>query len=85
MRIGWQEWDQIYSKAGGSDGTTPVGSSSPTSNPTQGDDKSTDWWNTDQDATSDLPGASSLPLDQWLPLQPHDTGSMSCLLLSRQS
>lgn len=68
MRVGWQEWSQISFNA-----PQDAGKENSTSPP--GEDKSTDWWNTDEDTSSDSPG-SSLPLDSWLPFQPHDTGSM---------
>lgn len=65
MRVGWQEWDKISFNA--AEAETPI-------IPTPGEDKSTDWWNSDDTANSDSPGASSLPLDTWLPFSPHDTG-----------
>jgi hypothetical protein len=74
MRIGWQEWDQVILSNSQSPITTPP--SDPSNGSGNDQDKSTDWWNVDEDASSDLPGSSSLPLDTWLPLQPHDTGSM---------
>ncbi|CAG7851579.1 SubName: Full=Related to DCR2-dosage-dependent cell cycle regulator {ECO:0000313/EMBL:CCA72678.1} [Serendipita indica DSM 11827] len=68
QRIGWQEWDLVYFGE-----ATAQDKPRPTPNNTNGvEDTSTDWWNTPDDS-QDWTG-SSLPLDQWLPLQPHDTG-----------
>lgn len=70
MRIGWQEWDQVY--LGSEDVYSPTPS---TGKEGDQDDDSTDWWNADQE-DPDPYSAASLPLDEWLPLQVHDTGGM---------
>jgi hypothetical protein len=85
MRVGWQEWSQISFSA---PQDTDQGNSTIPNTPNPGEDKSTDWWDTDETAGSDSPSSSSLPLDSWLPFQPHDTGSMlklSVLFLSNNS
>lgn len=67
QRIGWQIWDQVYFNAGEDVYRPPPGTQ-------QDDDDSSDWWN-NMDADPDA-SVSSLPLDEWLPMQVHDTGSM---------
>jgi len=75
QRIGWQEWDALYFNAG-EDVYRP---------PKEGaeDDTSTDWWNVDPNTDFDSSSAASLPLDEWLPEQVHDTGSTSFRYLMR--
>ncbi|KAK1221102.1 Phosphatase dcr2 [Marasmius sp. AFHP31] len=72
QRLGWQAWDTI----------TPPGAitSSPSNNHTDttigtGQDipEGVDWW-TSSTSDTDKIDFASLPLDQWAPLLPHDTG-----------
>ena len=65
MRVGWQEWDKIY--------LNPSQAAQIPTVPNTGEDKSTDWWNTDDTANLDSSSAS-LPLDTWLPWSPHVEG-----------
>jgi len=77
MRVGWQEWGQVSFNAPQDAGE---GNGTGVDTPAPGEDTSTDWWETDDTADSDSASSSSLPLDRWLPFQPHDTGSRSKLL-----
>ena len=66
QKLGWQSWD-LVSMVG--QASTPQG---PTS--TGNEDHTVDWWNvTKPEESVDL---SSLPLDVWSPLLPHDTGCL---------
>ncbi|TFK39994.1 Metallo-dependent phosphatase-like protein [Crucibulum laeve] len=71
QRLGWQSWD-IVSMPNNTDINNNV-ASKPTN---QSSDSSTpegvDWWNVTN--TEDAVDVSSLPLDVWAPLLPHDTG-----------
>lgn len=71
QKLGWQSWASV---------SPSVGVQSPTNdNPTTGGGavdipEGVDWWDvisTDQPVVD----SSSLALDEWDPLQPHDTGS----------
>ncbi|KAF8636425.1 hypothetical protein AX17_003607 [Amanita inopinata Kibby_2008] len=76
QRLGWQSWDIIII-----DDTTNVkspqttlgdnGNSSFPSDESH-DDKTVDWWNVTNPA--EVIDTTSLPLDVWAPLLPHDTG-----------
>jgi hypothetical protein len=67
QRMGWQSWEVV-----------DVMPSSNSSNPSSPSDKGVDWWNvTTPDESID---SSSLPLDVWSPLLPHDTGRTYYLL-----
>ena len=75
QRLGWQSWDVItmptqnYSSAESSN-VSGTGSSDPPNGTEQ-----VDWWN----VTAPESGfdASTLPLDVWAPLLPHNTGCTS--------
>ncbi|KAG8806429.1 hypothetical protein FRC19_007254 [Serendipita sp. 401] len=69
MKIGWQEWDAIVFAPS----VVSNNQSAAPNAPAKGEDKSTDWWNV-EDNTSFDQGTSTLPLDEWLPLQVHDAG-----------
>ena len=63
QRMGWQSWEVIDAPK-----AVTSGQSSSPSKPAEG----VDWWNVSTpDETVD---SSSLPLDVWSPLLPHDTG-----------
>lgn len=69
QRVGWQSWDVV----GNSQTPSNVDTSTGISNPTVPD--GVDWWNvTDTNVEVD---SSSLPLDIWAPLMPHDIGCKS--------
>jgi hypothetical protein len=66
QRMGWQSWEIV--NAPGLMAPSHSGHPSSPSKPDQG----VDWWNvTTPDENIDM---SSLPLDVWSPLLPHDTG-----------
>ena len=62
--MGWQEWELVALKNGAPQPT------SPSKAPPQND---VDWWDVEDDETNSQ-SSTSLPLDQWNPLLPHDTG-----------
>ncbi|KAF8159653.1 Metallo-dependent phosphatase-like protein [Crassisporium funariophilum] len=70
QRMGWQSWEVVTlsdEKAPSNHSTSPSAGSSPGV-----PDTNVDWWNTTKpDEKLDL---SSLPLDVWSPILPHDTG-----------
>ncbi|PFH51912.1 hypothetical protein AMATHDRAFT_141299 [Amanita thiersii Skay4041] len=73
QRLGWQSWDIIIIS------DTPAVSdphkditNSTTDHSPGGHDNAVDWWNVTQPA--DVVDTTSLPLDVWAPLLPHDTG-----------
>ena len=67
QRMGWQSWEVIDAPIT----VTSDHSSSPPSSPSK-PAEGVDWWNVSTpDEKVDL---SSLPLDVWSPLLPHDTG-----------
>ena len=81
QKLGWQSWATVSSK--------PVTNGKvATDNTTTEDDKTspdnvppgTDWWNVESPEPEIE--SSSLPLDVWDPLMPHDTGCM-CVVLCR--
>ncbi|KAK0203023.1 Metallo-dependent phosphatase-like protein [Desarmillaria ectypa] len=77
QRIGWQSWDIVSMSE--SD-LAAANSTTPTSGTDEDIPDGVDWWNVTQgDATYD---SSSLPLDVWGPLLPHDTG-LSEITLTR--
>lgn len=69
QRVGWQSWeivslaDAVDNASNNSKPSTDLGSPSP---------EGVDWWNVT--ATNEATDYSSLPLDVWSPLLPHDTG-----------
>ena len=70
QKLGWQSWATISPNTATNGGVT-------TGNPTQGDNsgsvpEGTDWWDVETPAPEI--DSSSLPLDVWDPLMPHDTG-----------
>jgi hypothetical protein len=81
QRLGWQSWD-IISPLSTGDSSSNANSDHDTLDkppPTTGDhDTDVDWWNfTASAATGNSYDSSSLPLDVWAPLLPHDTGCAS--------
>ena len=65
QRLGWQSWETVSTS--GAAAQKPVEESvSPGSNVT-------DWWDVEADKVT-TPDTSSLPLSDWAPLLPHDTG-----------
>ena len=67
QRMGWQSWEVVDAPIA----MTSDNSSSPPSShnkPTEG----VDWWNVS--TPDEKVDSSSLPLDVWSPLLPHDTG-----------
>ena len=83
QRVGWQSWDSISLPP---EGSTATGGASTPNKPSGGNTdvevpSGVDWWNvTDsQDTNFD---STSLPLDVWNPLLPHDTGCAYFLVLS---
>jgi hypothetical protein len=76
QRLGWQSWD-IVSLLPSADNVNNIDQEigSP-SQPTAGDhDTGVDWWNVTAPDASPI-DSTSLPLDVWAPLLPHDTGCM---------
>lgn len=72
QRMGWQSWDVISMVDQSSAPQRPSSS-------TGSEDHTVDWWNvTKPEESVDL---SSLPLDVWSPLLPHDTGCTHHILL----
>ena len=76
QKLGWQSWATVSSNPPTNGGVT-IG------NPTQGNGsgsvpEGTDWWDVETPAPEI--DSSSLPLDVWDPLMPHDTGCM-CVAL----
>ena len=80
QRLGWQAWDTVtapktQTNTNTGSGTPPEsepGDSSTAPSPSHG---GVDWWNV---TTEDKqPDSSTLPLDIWNPLLPHDTGCES--------
>ena len=71
QRLGWQSWDVVSTSSAN---TSHVDQE--VDNPTPGHpDAGVDWWNVTNPSTSPV-DSSSLPLDVWSPLLPHDTGCM---------
>jgi len=71
QRVGWQSWDVV----GTAQVPPTVDTSTGVSSDTPVIHEGVDWWN----VTSASPAvdSSSLPLDFWAPLMPHDTGCTS--------
>jgi len=65
--VGWQEWDLVALSNGAPQRPETT---SPGKAPPQTD---VDWWDVEDDETNSQ-SSTSLPLDQWNPLLPHDTG-----------
>lgn len=81
QRLGWQSWDVIMEPSGNSeDVSLDVSNGAPSASNDQ--DSGVDWWNVTEVNTgaADL---SSLPLDVWDPLMPHDTGCRSSHIIPR--
>ncbi|KAF8643188.1 hypothetical protein AX16_009173 [Volvariella volvacea WC 439] len=74
QRLSWQSWDSITMPD--ELGTLPAGSITTGSSNQTDDDvevpEGVDWWNVT--TTTDTFDSTSLPLDVWTPLLPHDTG-----------
>jgi hypothetical protein len=72
QKLGWQSWASVSpSNAQPNQTPSPAHDETAVGNIPDG----TDWWdvvNTNQPAPTD---SANLPLDEWDPLQPHDTGS----------
>ncbi|KDR80533.1 hypothetical protein GALMADRAFT_90903 [Galerina marginata CBS 339.88] len=66
QRMGWQSWEVVTM----TDQTSPSKGSPSTG--TGNEDHTVDWWNVTK--PEDKVDFSSLPLDVWSPLLPHDTG-----------
>ncbi|KAJ7066567.1 Metallo-dependent phosphatase-like protein [Mycena amicta] len=72
QRLGWQSWESVavVPKPDLSTGTSSSSSGGSTQSPPS--DHGVEWWNvTQSEETVDW---ASLPLDEWAPLLPHDTG-----------
>lgn len=67
QKVGWQEWDLVALKNGAPQRPETT---SPSKAPPKTD---VDWWEVEDDETTSQ-SSTSLPLDQWNPLLPHDTG-----------
>jgi hypothetical protein len=63
QKMGWQSWEVISIPSN-------TNNTRPTSQPPH--DHDVDWWNVTK--PDDKPDLTSLPLDSWAPLLPHDTG-----------
>ena len=82
QRLGWQSWDTIspLPTADLPSGVNEAGNQPP---PTSGDhDTDVDWWNVTVPGSTTAADSSSLPLDVWAPLLPHDTGCMASFFFS---
>jgi len=75
QKMGWQSWEVITTSNGSGETHAP----SPSSNTST--DGGVDWWNVT--APEDKVDFSSLPLDVWSPLLPHNTGCESSLISLR--
>ncbi|KAI0038233.1 hypothetical protein FA95DRAFT_1665181, partial [Auriscalpium vulgare] len=75
QRLVWQSWDVISSirpaQSPGNTETAAPDNGSPAHDTPAHD--GVDWWNVTK-PTSPVVDSSSLPLDVWSPLLPHDTG-----------
>jgi hypothetical protein len=83
QRLGWQSWDTIspLPTADLPSGVNEAGNQPP---PTSGDhDTDADWWNVTVPGSTTAADSSSLPLDVWAPLLPHDTGCMASFVFFR--
>jgi len=79
QKLGWQSWATVSSKPAAdgkvtTDNTTTQGDGNGSNNVPEG----TDWWNVE--VPEHEIESSSLPLDVWDPLMPHDTGC-TCTVL----
>ncbi len=72
QRLGWQAWDAVTTSTSTTDGGVKGSESSSPPGVPAGD--SVDWWNVTSEQKQ--PDPSTLPLDVWSPLLPHDTGRM---------
>ena len=80
QRLGWQSWDTI-SPLPATDLPSGVNETGIQPPPTSGDhDTDVDWWNVTAPGSTSPVDGSSLPLDVWAPLLPHDTGCMASFL-----
>lgn len=83
QRISWQSWESVSVDA--VSGPSRPAINKPSTNDTRpepvgpGDSLDVDWWNVTQ--PEDKLDYSSLPLDVWSPLLPHNTGCKSRFLL----
>jgi hypothetical protein len=79
QRIGWQSWDVIgeqpKTETLGPLPVDPGGTGTTNSTLPPG----VDWWDVEKPA--ETTSSSTLPLDVWAPLLPHDTGSKASLIL----
>ncbi|TDL23728.1 Metallo-dependent phosphatase [Rickenella mellea] len=73
QRLGWQAWEVVSLRPGDTGSPTNQTGSSHESVP-----EGVDWWNVTTQETQ--PDPTSLPLDVWSPLLPHDTGLTEILV-----
>lgn len=79
QRLGWQSWDIVSDTARlASPGTTSEDLEGSVSEPSY---EGVDWWNVTYPESESTYDPTSLPLDVWDPLMPHDTGCESLSLL----
>jgi hypothetical protein len=73
QKLGWQSWATVSSKPA-TDGQVTIDNTTTHDGNTGSDNvpEGTDWW--DVEAPAPEIDSSSLPLDVWDPLMPHDTG-----------
>ena len=67
QRLGWQSWESVKLSESAIAASNPDASAPADDSTSNG----VDWWNVTSEPTVDY---SSLPLDVWAPLLPHDTG-----------
>jgi hypothetical protein len=78
QKLGWQSWASISPKPATDDNINT--SNTTAQNDGSGVPQGTDWW--DVETPEPEIESSSLPLDVWDPLMPHDTGCVYAVLIT---
>ena len=80
QKLGWQSWATVSSKSATNGKVATDNTTTQDGDKTNSVPPGTDWW--DVESPEPEVESSSLPLDVWDPLMPHDTGCM-CTVLCR--